>query len=144
MNTYVKRISAEKGRGVFAAKDFSIDEVILEDHVVPFGSNMMQYAFSLKPAAMQQFMETMRPLVQYMLAWPKDRSGLAIPAGHSIFLNHSYSPNVKYEKDYDNLLFRVRCIRPITKDEELQFNYTGDPGSKTPLSYPFENMPILP
>ncbi|MDO8511342.1 MAG: SET domain-containing protein-lysine N-methyltransferase [Nanoarchaeota archaeon] len=124
MNTYVKKIEG-KGRGLFAAKTFEIGDLVLEDHVIAF----------LDPKLKEQFIHT--PLCQYGLHWPEDRSGFALVAGPSLFLNHSYSPNVIYRKDFDNLLFRIECIKPIRRDEEIQFNYNGTPEDQSPLPFPW-------
>jgi SET domain-containing protein len=50
-------------------------------------------------------------------------------------MNHSFEPNVVYQKDPVRMVIRFRAIRAVVKGEELLINYNGDPDDKTPVRF---------
>lgn len=72
-------------------------------------------------------------LYNYYFAWGEASEEAAIALGYGSLYNHSYTPNAKYRKDFDNNLLKYICIRDIQKDEEITINYNFDPEDKTPV-----------
>lgn len=53
--------------------------------------------------------------------------------GYGPIINHSYTPNAIFKKDFKNLLMNYIAINDIKKGEEIFVNYNGDPKDQTPL-----------
>lgn len=66
-------------------------------------------------------------LYNYYFSWDK---GSAIALGYGSLYNHSYTPNISYEKDYSSRTIRFIALRDIAIDEELCSNYNGTPESQ--------------
>ena len=109
-----------KGRGVFAQRNFKRGEVIETCPVIV-----------LPPEEIDSLELTQ--LYNYYFSWGPDSKDAAIALGYGSLYNHSYSPNARYYKDFENSLLRYICIRDIQKDEEITINYNCDPEDKTPV-----------
>jgi uncharacterized protein len=114
--------SPGKGKGVFAQKNFKIGEVIETCPVIV-----------LPPEEVEILDHTQ--LFNYNFVWGADSKEAAIALGYGSLYNHSYSPNAKYQKDFDNNLINYICIRDIKKSEEITINYNSDPKDKTPIAF---------
>jgi uncharacterized protein len=112
--------SPGKGRGVFSQQNFKRGEVIETCPVIV-----------LPPEEIDSLELTQ--LYNYYFAWGPDSKDAAIALGYGSLYNHSYSPNARYYKDFENSLLRYICIRDIQKDEEITINYNCDPEDKTPV-----------
>lgn len=112
--------SLGKGRGVFSQRNFKRGEVIETCPVIV-----------LPPEEIDSLELTQ--LYNYYFAWGPDSKDAAIALGYGSLYNHSYSPNARYYKDFENSLLRYICIRDIQKDEEITINYNCDPEDKTPV-----------
>ena len=65
----------------------------------------------------------------YYFRW--ENNGSAISLGYGSVYNHSYEPNVKYEKDFVTKTIIFTAIRTIKAGEEITVNYNGDPNNNT-------------
>ncbi len=112
--------SPGKGRGVFAQRNFKKGEVIESCPVI------------VLPAKELDTLE-LTQLYNYYFAWGPDSKDAAIALGYGSLYNHSYMPNARYYKDFDNSLLKYVCIRDIQEDEEITINYNCNPEDKTPV-----------
>ena len=125
----VKFISKKKGRGAFAKKDIKKGKVIDIANVVPIPNK--EY---------KKICNTI--LYHYCYVWedpehyPEFEN--AITLSISQFINHSFTPNVKYLYDYDKKAIEFSTIRDIMKGEELTVNYNGLIADQTPVWFDVE------
>jgi len=108
------------GRGVFATKDYSINDKIEESNVI------------VLPAEDKRKIDNTL-LYDYYFSWGEDNSQAAIALGNGSLYNHSYSPNAKYIKRLRDQTIEFVAIGSIKKGEEIFVNYNGNPDSKKPL-----------
>ncbi len=120
----VKYISKEKGRGAFAKKNIKKGTVIDVANVV-----------LLPNKDYKKIRKTQ--LYDYCYIWedPKHYPAFknAITLSVSQFINHSYTPNLKYLYDYENKAIEYSAIQDIIKGEELTVNYNGLVKDLSPL-----------
>lgn len=120
----VKFISKKKGRGAFAKKNIKKGTII---DIAP--------VILLANTDYEQIQDTI--LYEYCYVWadPKHMPEFenAITMSISQFINHSFSPNVKYLYDYDDKAIEFSAIKNIQKGEEITMNYNGIPENKTPV-----------
>lgn len=120
----VKFISETKGRGAFAKKDIKKDTVIDIANVVLIPNK--EYRRIKKTQ-----------LYNYCYIWedPKHKPAFknAITLSVSQFINHSYTPNLKYLYDYEAKAIEYVAIQEIKKGEELTVNYNGLVEDLSPL-----------
>lgn len=114
------RDSPGKGRGVFAQRHIKRGEVIETCPVI------------VLPAEEIESLE-LTELYNYYFAWGPDSKDAAIALGYGSLYNHSYAPNARYCKDFENNLLKYVCIRDIQEDEEITINYNCDPEDTTPV-----------
>jgi len=112
--------SPGKGRGIFAQQNFKKGEVIETCPVI------------VLPAEEIDSLE-LTELYNYYFAWGPDSKDAAIALGYGSLYNHSYTPNARYYKDFENSLLKYVCIKEIQEDEEITINYNCDPKDKTPV-----------
>lgn len=98
-----------KGRGVFT------DELIPAGAVVETAPVIV-----IAPEELDFFAES-KTLSDYLFAWGDD--SLALALGHGSLYNHSESPNLKVERDFEHQFITFRARRDIGRGEELAFNY---------------------
>jgi len=109
--------SPGKGRGVFAAQNFAPGDLI-------------EYAPVLVvPAGQWEYMDK-TILFDYYFAW---REHSAVALGYGSLYNHSFQPNARYIRHFEQELIEFRALREITPDEEILVNYNGDPTDDSPL-----------
>jgi len=120
----VKFISETKGRGAFAKKDIKKDTVIDIANVVLIPNK--EYRRIKKTQ-----------LYNYCYIWedPKHKPAFknAITLSVSQFINHSYTPNLKYLYDFEAKAIEYVAIQEIKKGEELTVNYNGLVEDLSPL-----------
>lgn len=106
-----RKISDEKGRGVFALRDIKKDEVIEVCPVVPVGKN--------------NFKSNGNAPDGYLFDWDADTKGEehAMPLGYAMLYNHSKKPNMAMECDMENYTITISANRDIKSGEELTWNY---------------------
>lgn len=108
----------QKGRGVFATKDFKKGEVIEECPII--------YISKKEDVDIQKTI-----LGRYIYEWHENDG--AIILGYGSIYNHSYKPNAEYVRDFENKLLIYKAIKNITSGEEICVNYNGDPFDLKPV-----------
>ncbi|MEX2054217.1 MAG: SET domain-containing protein [Candidatus Colwellbacteria bacterium] len=108
--------SGNKGRGVFALKNFKKGEVLEECPVIPL-------------TAKESSICDQTILEYYVYPWRGKRDG-AIVMGYGMLYNHSPEPNARYHLKYDRKRVIFKALRSIKKGEEILVNYNGDPKNK--------------
>lgn len=120
----VEFISKSKGRGAFAKKLITKGTVIDVANVVLITNKDYK---KIKKTH----------LYNYCYIWedPKHKQAFknAITLSVSQFINHSYTPNLRYLYDYDNQAIEYEAIEDIPKGEELTVNYNGLVDDLSPL-----------
>jgi SET domain-containing protein len=126
----VRYISRKKGRGVFAKSDIEKDKIIDIAYVVPIPNKDYK-----------KIRKTI--LFNYCYIWedPEHNPEFnnAITLSISQFINHSYTPNVKYLYDYKHKAMEFTTIRDIAKGEEILVNYNGLVDDFDPVWFKVEN-----
>ncbi|WP_291912580.1 SET domain-containing protein [Chitinophaga sp. CB10] len=116
---YVQK-SKGKGRGVFTNED------------IPAGTRI-----ETSPVLVLDHEDTVLAdrtfLHNYIFLWGDDESESCIALGFCSIYNHDYSPNCKYEMDFEEETMSIITRRDVKKGEELLINYNGEPTSKDPL-----------
>lgn len=110
-NIVWRKISDEKGRGVFAQRDIAKGEVIEVAPVVP--------------VAKENVIENGEAPDGYLLEWDADTSGeeYAMPLGYVMLYNHNSEPSIAIESDLAEYTMTVKAARDIKAGEELTWNY---------------------
>lgn len=116
---YVSESSA-KGRGVFTSDSIKSGETIEVCPVVV-----------LSKEDTNRLAGTI--LYDYYFDWLPDASLGAIALGFGSIYNHSFSPNAMYEMDFEEKCLVVVALCDIAPDEEICFNYNGDPDDQEGL-----------
>jgi len=101
--------SQGRGRGVFATRAFACGELV---EVAPV----------LVLPAKQQGSVDGTVLDSYVFGWG---DSLAIAFGYGSLYNHSWAPNLEYQKRIADALIEFVAIRDIAPGEELFTNYTA-------------------
>lgn len=110
------RNTKNKGRGVFASKNYNIGETI-EDCPVIVLSSMDRKGIEGTN------------LYNYYFSWGANRDEAAIALGYGSLYNHSYSPNAKYIKQTREGILRIVTYRDIRIGDEIKVNYNEDPSA---------------
>ncbi len=116
----VKRIN-NKGRGVFALKDFKKGEIVENCPVI-----------NITPKERKKCENTI--LAYYIYPWRSTRSGSLVLGFGSIY-NHSYTPNADWKQNFKSETMVYRALKPIKKGEEITVNYNGEPDDQTPIDW---------
>ncbi len=125
----VKFISPKKGNGVFARKNIKKYTTVVIGHVILISKsdyNLIQDTI----------------LNNYIYEWDDPNNiefRSAIPLSICQFFNHSYTPNLKHQYDYENSTIEYIAIRDIQKGEELTVNYNGIIDDKSPVWFEVED-----
>lgn len=105
------------GRGVFAAKDIKIGEII-----------------EIAPILVLEFgdlVDTKWNLLFEYYFWMDDYVALAL--GFGSMYNHANDANCKYELNKEDKTITFTATQNIKKDSEIYFNYKGSSSAKAPL-----------
>jgi len=116
-----RRISAEKGWGMFAEKNFIVGELIESCPVV-----------KLTPKERKYCDKTM--LANYIYPW-KNLRDAAMVLGYGSVYNHSFEPNADWKQNFKTGCMVYRAVKPIKKGEEITVNYNGEPDDKTEIDW---------
>ena len=110
-----------KGRGVFALKNFKEGEIIESCpiiHVTPKERKVLEKTiFNF-----------------YIYPWKSTRSG-SLALGYGSIYNHSYSPNADWKQNFKTQCMVYRAIEPIKIGEEITVNYNGEPDDTSPIDW---------
>ena len=116
------RSHSKKGRGVFAASRLARGEIIETAPII------------LIPAAEWPHIEpTVLALYIYNFGPTAEEEHAAIALGCGSLYNHSYTPNAKYIKSWEEQVIRFVALRDIEPGEEITINYNGSPENQTPI-----------
>lgn len=107
----VRRVEG-KGRGVFAVKAIGANELIERAPVIVI------------PREQSGFIEQ-TVLEHYWYDWRKDLGDAALVLGFGLLYNHSYRPNARYVRRFEENEMEYIAIHDIGEDEEICINYNG-------------------
>jgi SET domain-containing protein len=109
-----RKISDEKGRGVFAMRDIRKGTVIEISPVVT--------------VAKENVVENGCAPDGYLLQWDEDTPGeeFAMPLGYVMLYNHNSEPTIEIESDLNEYTMTVKAARDLKAGEELTWNYACD------------------
>lgn len=109
-----RKISDEKGRGVFALRDIKKGEVIEVSPVVTVSA--------------ENVMENGEAPDGYLLQWDEDTEGeeFCMPLGYVMLYNHSADATMEMENDMVEYTITAKAARDIKAGEELTWNYSCD------------------
>ncbi|QQG35891.1 MAG: SET domain-containing protein-lysine N-methyltransferase [Micavibrio aeruginosavorus] len=104
----------EKGRGVFALRDFKQGEVLERAPVIPVSK--------------RNVIDNGEAPDGYLLEWEGlyEDEEYCMPLGYVMLYNHSQTPNIMMDQDFENYIMSVTALRDIRKGEELCWNYNCD------------------
>ncbi len=105
------KIDGDKGRGVFALRDFKKGEVVEISPVVPVSKESINQNGDAPDG--------------YLLDWDGnyENEEYCMPLGYVMMYNHSAEPNIGLEQDFDEYTMTVTALRDIKRGEELCWNY---------------------
>ncbi len=114
---WVQDTGTPRGRGVFAARNFAVGEVV--EHAPVLVLDCSHYDL---PPLLQKYTFSWKGLTGV-------HEGQAIALGYGGLYNHASPANLRYQADSENqcILFVAEC--PIQAGEELTINYNGVGGS---------------
>lgn len=115
------RRTRNKGRGVYAARNFAEGEVIEKAPVINITTKDRKHCEKTIFA-------------YYMYPWRSTRSG-ALALGYGSIYNHSFEPNADWKQNFKEDVMVYRAIKPIKKGEEILINYNGEPDDLTPIEW---------
>lgn len=116
----VRHISSEIGRGVFSIRAFFKDEVIEISPVF-----VLDEKYSDLPKAFKDRVFNWGYLTG-------KKSSRAIALGYGSMYNHSDTPNLRYEADYENKTLKFITTRAIDPGEHLTIHYDHADGKNRP------------
>jgi len=70
-------------------------------------------------------------LSNYVFYWTLNYDCFVL--GYGAVINHSFTPNAIYTRNYLTKEMIFKSLKTINKDEEITVNYNGDPHSQDPL-----------
>ncbi|MDP2340904.1 MAG: SET domain-containing protein [Deltaproteobacteria bacterium] len=109
-----------KGRGVVAGRALCAGELI---EVAPVIVVSAADKAILSPTILES----------YGYDWFADGSGLAVALGCGSLYNHSFEPNARYRKNFENSTIEYISLIDMPAGTEILINYNGDPADRTPL-----------
>ncbi len=144
--------SSCKGRGVFAAQDLEQGELIEEAHFIISGcgkdlqdEHLKRYVFSLfyneKFSAEENERLNFQSIFKLMIDDEDIQNSLleelkelgyddlskvfstAVVLGYGMIYNHSSNPNIEWEIDYNDFIFKYKTNQKLSKGQELFINY---------------------
>lgn len=104
-------INKEKGRGVFALRDITKGAVIEIAPVIPVSKSSLIENGDVPDG--------------YLLDWDGNYEDeeYCMPLGYIMMYNHSDTPNIMLDQDYDKYTMTAIALRDIKRGEELCWNY---------------------
>lgn len=115
------RTTRNRGKGVFALKDFAKGDLIEKAPVLVF-----------TPTERKRLEKTL--FNYYVYPWRSTR-GAAVALGYGSIYNHSFEPNADWKQDFRSNSMTYRAIKTIKKGEEITVNYNGEPDDDTPIDW---------
>ena len=100
----------ERGRGVFAARDFHAGDII---EICP--------VIVLSSADAAKLDNTY--LYNYYFGWGDDNKAAAIALGYGSLYNHSTSSNAFYQKNLTDCTISIIAVKAIAPEDEILITY---------------------
>jgi SET domain-containing protein len=127
--TSIKFISPKKGRGLISKKYIQKGTIIDIAHVLLLSNKDEE--------------KTKETLINnYVFEWNDPNNGsdykTALAMSPCEFMNHSYDPNVAYEKNYQDKTIKFYAIKDIQPGMELTINYNGKLSNLDPMWFELE------
>lgn len=116
------RAQAGKGRGVFATAGFAAGAIIETAPIILIPADQWLH---LEPTVLALYIFNFGPTAAEEHA--------AIALGYGSLYNHSYTPNAKYIKSWDEQVIRFVALREIQPGEEITVNYNGSAEDQAPI-----------
>ncbi|MBI2798527.1 SET domain-containing protein-lysine N-methyltransferase [Candidatus Saccharibacteria bacterium] len=107
-----------KGRGVFAEKDYKKGELIEICPVVVLSAKQRQLIDKTE-------------LFNYYFGWEDGQAGIVL--GYGMMYNHSFRPNAEYSKNFLDRTVAVLAHQNIKSNSEITVNYNGKPKSQAKI-----------
>ena len=108
--------------GVFAVSRFAGGEIIETAPIILITATEWPH---IEPTVLALYIYNFGPTA--------DEEHAAIALGYGSLYNHSYEPNAKYIKNWDEQVIRLIAVRDIQPGEEITINYNGSPADQTPI-----------
>lgn len=115
------RNTVNKGRAVFALKDFKAGEIV-------------ESCPALFITGKERKLLEKTLLAYYMYPWRSTVTG-CLPLGYGLIYNHSFTPNADWKQNFKTNSMVYRAIKPIKKGEEITVNYNGEPDDQTIIDW---------
>lgn len=115
MADFEVRKTKSKGWGIFALRNFDVNELVESSPVVIMTGEEMILLNQTK-------------LHDYIFHWEDGMCCMAL--GNVPIFNHAAPSNCEYFQDYDNGIIEIKTVKKILAGEELTINYMGDPDTK--------------
>jgi hypothetical protein len=112
-------------RGVFAARQFNPGDVIEECPVLTVSEDQAPIIDETD-------------LYGFTFEW---KDGIAVALGYGSLYNHSWTPNARYDHDYDRDLVVYSAVTTIDRGTEITVNYSGDPDGRIELWFDTDDRP---
>ncbi len=116
----VVRNTPNKGRGVFAGRNFAERELIERTPVL------------IVPAEEWSYIRN-TILDNYCFRFGPNQEHAALAMGYGSLYNHSYTPNAVYEVIDGETVIQFTALRDIQVGEEITVNYNRDPRDNSPV-----------
>jgi SET domain-containing protein len=117
--------SVGKGRGVFATRKITKDEMIERAPVIVIPEEQWDL---IEPTILRD----------YVFSWGENDELAAVALGYVSIYNHSYTPNAMYVQAPEHEAIEIVALRDIDSGEEIVVNYNGEPDDKEELWFPAE------
>ncbi len=111
MADFEVRKTENKGWGIFALRDFAVDELIESAPVIIMSAEEMILLNDTK-------------LHDYIFHWEGGTCCMAM--GYVPVFNHAAPSNCEYYQDYTEGIIEVKTVKGVKIGEELTINYNGD------------------
>ncbi len=121
LKTVEVKITPNKGRGVFALRDFKVGQIVESCPVI-----------NITPKERKQIEKTI--FNYYIYPWRSTRSG-SLVLGYGSIYNHSFTPNADWKQNFKTNSMVYRAIEPIKKGEEITINYNGEPDDTSDIDW---------
>lgn len=116
-DTYVKDTQTAKGKGVYAAKDYKIGDIIETAPVI-----VLLAPYATLPPRLKTRVFNWGDLTQ------SETPSSALALGFGSLYNHANPASLSFKADVENQAMIYTAAQNIYKDQELTINYNGPDG----------------
>jgi SET domain-containing protein len=105
---------------------------VLADEFIPAGATIEHSPVLTFPEEQWEHVgETV--FCDYCYFWGVDLKDGAMALGMGSLYNHSFEPNARYLRHFEEQAIEYVALRDIRAGEEITINYNGDPDDDTPV-----------